>query len=232
MRWASTTQGRSLATPGASGICPACNGSVLAKCGEIVLWHWAHKSRDCDHWSEPESEWHLGWKRRFPPDWQEVVIGPHRADVKTPFGILEFQKSSISLAKIKAREQFYGSMAWVIDCSEWWLMSEDTCGQSLAKGVARWLWPRKCWQLSSAPLFLDRGNQTIWFVKACYQQQGCGGKETIVEYDEMTYRQFVERWTGTMSHERLLTPAYHKTYGYLKSRPDLLPPWPTGARAR
>ena len=227
--WANTTEGRSLATPGASGICPACNGSVLAKCGEIVSWHWAHKSRDCDHWSEPESEWHLGWKRRFPPGWQEVVMGPHRADVKTPFGVLEFQKSSISLAKIKEREQFYGSMAWVIDCSDWWLMSEDTCGQLLAKGVARWLWPRKCWQLSSAPLFLDRGNQVIWFVKACYQQQGYGGKETIVEYDEMTYRQFVERWTGTMSHERLLTPAYHKIYGYLKSRPHLLPPWPTGA---
>ena len=229
MRWANTGQGRSLAIPGTSGVCPACSGSVLAKCGEIVSWHWAHKAKDCDPWSEPESEWHRGWKARFPSDWQEIVIGPHRADVKTPFGVLEFQKSSISLATIKEREQFYGAMAWVLDASEWALMVQDSYGMTLAKGYARWLWPRKCWQLSSTPLFLDMGNQIIWFVKACYQQQGYKSKETILEYKEMTYRQFMERWTGLMSHHRLLTPGYHRAYGYLKNRPDLLPPWPTAA---
>jgi competence protein CoiA len=227
MRWANTGEGRALATPGASGVCPACNGSVLAKCGEIISWHWAHKAKDCDTWSEPESEWHLGWKQKFPLDWQEVVIGPHRADVRTPFGVLEFQKSSISLAEIKKREHFYGLMAWVIDSREWALMAQDSGGATLPMGFARWLWPRKCWQLSSAPLFLDVGYQTIWFVKACYEQQGYSSKETIVEYDEMTYRQFIERWTGLMSYQKLLTPAYHKAYRYLKNRPDLLPPWPT-----
>jgi hypothetical protein len=199
----------------------------MPKCGEIVSWHWAHKVKDCDTWSEPESEWHRGWKARFPPRWQEVVMGSHRADVKTPFGVLEFQKSSISLAEIKEREHFYGSMAWVIESSEWALMAQDSHGTTLPKGLARWLWPRKCWQLSSAPLFLDVGDQTIWFVKACYQQQGYNSKDTIIEYNEMTHRQFLERWTGVMSHNYLLSPGYHKLYGYLKNRPDLLPPWPT-----
>lgn len=229
MRWAQLGSERIEPTPKSAASCPLCGGELISKCGEIIAWHWAHKTKDCDPWSEPESDWHLGWKQRFPPDWQEVVMGPHRADVKTPFGVLEFQKSSISLATIKEREQFYGAIAWVIDSSEWWLMGEDSHGTALPKGSARWLWPRKCWQLSSAPLFLDRGNQIIWFVKACYQQQGHSSKETIIEYDEMTYRQFVERWAGMMSHQHLLTPAYHKTYGYLRNRPDLLPPWPTAA---
>ena len=73
------------------------------------------------------------------------------------------------------------------------------------------------------------GDQIIWFVKACYQRQGYKSKETILEYKEMTYRQFMERWTGLMSSQRLLAPVYHKAYGYLKNRPDLLPPWPTAA---
>ena len=228
MRWAQAGADRIEPSPRAVAQCPSCSSEVISKCGEIVSWHWAHKVKDCDPWSEPESEWHLGWKQRFPSNWQEIVIGPHRADVKTPFGVLEFQKSSISIATIKEREQFYGAMAWVLDASEWWLMGEGL-HKVLPKGFARWLWPRKCWQISSAPLFLDRGNQIIWFVKACYQQQGHSGKETIIEYDEMTYRQFMERWTGLMSHHRLIAPGYHGAYGYLKNRPDLLPPWPTSA---
>lgn len=226
MMWANTFAGKSLATPNAFGSCLLCKGRVRAKCGEIVSWHWAHKFKDCDSWSEPESEWHLGWKSKFPVQWQEAVMPPHRADVKTPFGVLEFQKSSISIAKIREREQFYGAMAWVIDSSEWWLTGLDSYQKDLPKGFARWLWPRKCWQLSSAPLFLDRGDKTLWFVKACYQQLGYSGKETILEYEEMTHRQFIERWTGMLSHQHLLTPSHHKIYGYLKNRPDLLPPWP------
>lgn len=231
MRWAQSHEGRALATPGSQGSCPTCGARVRAKCGEIISWHWAHLSRDCDKWSEPESDWHLGWKQRFPSDWQEVVIGSHRADVRTPFGILEFQKSSISLTEIKEREQFYGAMAWVIDAAEWWLMCQDSCEAMLPDGSARWLWPRKCWQLASAPIFLDRGDNIIWSINAIYQRDCHGKKETIVNYKEMTIRQFVERWTGFMSHQNILTASYHPIYGYLKNRPDLLPPWPAaGAR--
>jgi competence protein CoiA len=227
MRWAQLGDTRIEAAPKCVARCPACGGEVVAKCGELVAWHWAHKAKDCDPWSEPESEWHLGWKQRFPANWQEVVIGPHRADVKTPFGVLEFQRSSISIAKIKEREHFYGAMAWVVDSSEWWLMGQDSYEKPLPDGLARWLWPRKCWQLSSAPVFLDRGNRIVWFVKACYQRKGYSGKETIIEYKELTYRQFLERWSGLMLHKYLLAPSYHKAYGYLKNRPDLLPPLPT-----
>ena len=40
--------------------CPFCNGIVIAKCGEIMSHHWAHKSlKECDDWYEPETDWHL-----------------------------------------------------------------------------------------------------------------------------------------------------------------------------
>lgn len=117
MLWANQNGEKIQAWPGLRATCPACGGDVVPKCGEIVEWHWAHKARDCDSWGEPESQWHLGWKARFPADWQEVVMGPHRADVRTPRGVIEFQKSAISAAEIREREQFYGKMIWVVDAS-------------------------------------------------------------------------------------------------------------------
>lgn len=115
MKWALVDGLRSLATPGLVGRCPGCGGEVVAKCGEVLQWHWSHRAAECDPWSEPESGWHIAWKNQFPSEWQERVIGPHRADVATPKGVIEFQKSSISTKEIREREAFYGRMLWVID---------------------------------------------------------------------------------------------------------------------
>jgi hypothetical protein len=105
--------------------CSGCGGEVMSKCGEINIHHWAHLSgEDCDSWSEPEGEWHLHWKNKFPKEWQEVYIEGdgkvHRADVKTPNGtVIELQSSSISSEEIMEREDFYsryaGGMIWVVD---------------------------------------------------------------------------------------------------------------------
>ena len=110
------------ARTGERGVCPCCNAETIAKCGEIVTWHWAHKgNHDCDPWSEPESEWHAHWKSVFAdgdPKRMEVVIGPHRADAVTPGGVvIEIQRSPISPAEIREREVFYtanaAGMVWV-----------------------------------------------------------------------------------------------------------------------
>lgn len=50
----------------------------------------------------------------------------HRADVLTPKGVIEFQKSSISTKEIREREQFYGRMVWVIDAVDFNL-EKSTC---------------------------------------------------------------------------------------------------------
>ncbi|CAN7355149.1 competence protein CoiA family protein [Phyllobacterium sp. LjRoot231] len=110
------------AQPKLRGQCPCCNAEVVAKCGTRKVWHWAHVSiRNCDHWWEPETEWHRAWKNEFPVQCQEVrQTTPdgelHIADVRTEEGtVLEFQHSNISPSERMSREHFYGRMVWVVD---------------------------------------------------------------------------------------------------------------------
>jgi competence protein CoiA len=111
------------AQPGLRGICQFCNGELISKCGKVVIWHWAHKSKaSCDPWWENETEWHRAWKDRFPKEWQEVIHSDpitgerHIADVKTPYGlVIEFQHSAMSPEERISREKFYGNMIWIVD---------------------------------------------------------------------------------------------------------------------
>ena len=115
---------------GQRGECPGCGGEVLGKCGDINIHHWAHLSgEDCDPWSEPEGEWHLAWKNKFPKEWQEQSIKStfgsetHRADIKIPGGpVIELQSSSISNTEIEKREKFYNKFGngiiWIVNGEE------------------------------------------------------------------------------------------------------------------
>lgn len=95
---------------------------MIAKCGEVRVWHWAHQGRrHCDPWWENETEWHRNWKGHFPTDWQEIVqfAGDgerHIADVKTRHDwIIEFQHSYIRPDERRSRETFYPKLVWVVD---------------------------------------------------------------------------------------------------------------------
>lgn len=119
MEFALVNGARRRPSPGWRGCCPQCGAEVLSKCGEQVTWHWAHKSADCDQWSEGESAWHQGWKSYFPEQWQEVTMGDHRADLRTPLGVIELQNSPITPATIREREAFYGRMVWIVNAERW-----------------------------------------------------------------------------------------------------------------
>ena len=161
MNYARTCNGaRELPTPGAKAVCPGCRGPVLAKCGSINVWHWAHKSgTDCDKWSEPETAWHREWKNYFSKQDQEIIIGPHRADVKTKSGrVIELQHSPISATEIKEREDFYGpGMVWVVDATPFleniYFLPKNEEIQFI------WRWFRKSWQYSQRPVYLDPGSK-------------------------------------------------------------------------
>lgn len=109
------------ARPGATAICPLCESEMIAKCGRIKIWHWAHKSKcDCDAWSGPETEWHLKWKEAMHEENVEVTIERdgirHRADIIRSDGtVVELQHSSLSRAEVQERELFYGKMVWLFD---------------------------------------------------------------------------------------------------------------------
>ena len=103
-------------------ICPICRQPVRARCGEVRVKHWAHKSViDCDLWKESETTWHREWKNHF-GDLQEQMHEKdgvrHMADVKTSDGtIVEFRHSTIDTEGIRTREAFFGeTMFWVADC--------------------------------------------------------------------------------------------------------------------
>ncbi len=91
MKFALVDEIRCEAQPSLRGNCPACDHPMVAKCGEVKIWHWAHKSRRlCDPWWENETEWHRDWKNQFPVQWQEDVHKAengekHIADVKTAY---------------------------------------------------------------------------------------------------------------------------------------------------
>jgi competence protein CoiA len=113
---------RQAAQPSLSGKCPACDQAMVAKCGEVKIWHWVHKGRrTCDRWWENETEWHRSWKNHFPADWQERVryAGDgerHIADVETAHGsVIELHHSPIGSEERRSRDAFYRQAVGVVD---------------------------------------------------------------------------------------------------------------------
>lgn len=110
------------AEKGLLGSCIGCGQQMIAKCGQIKVKHWAHKSKcQCDHWWENETEWHRKWKNHFPVECQEGRFQAengewHIADVKTLQGwVLEFQNSPISIEERESRDAFYKKIVWVVN---------------------------------------------------------------------------------------------------------------------
>lgn len=175
---------RITALKGRKATCPLCTSPVLAKCGEIVTWHWAHvSSHDCDPWAEPDNKWHRSWQLKFPPEWAEVVLGGHRADLKTPNGlVIELQHSGISPSEIREREEFYGQMIWLFDSmafesrlefyeqgdfvnpwipASWNLLLAKHDVRREARCRFFWAAPRKTYEACRAPIFFDLGGAVL-----------------------------------------------------------------------
>ena len=149
------------ATIGARSHCPTCDGQLVAKCGRIITHHWAHVAAECDPWAEPESEWHLSWKRWFRDDRDarlEVGMGPHRADVVLPSGqVVELQSNYLSADEIAERESFYGDMLWLYRC-HW--------SERLHFGRYGFWWKHgsKAMATHAKPVWWDMGDQ-LWRVE-------------------------------------------------------------------
>ena len=122
MKYALLDGVKTTAIKGLKGQCQLCEAEVVAKCGDIKVHHWAHKSKiECDKWWDSETPWHRNWKNCVPVEWQEIVHKDangekHIADIKTPHGlVVEFQHSHISKEERDSREYFYEHMIWIVD---------------------------------------------------------------------------------------------------------------------
>lgn len=192
---------KALPEPGARAQCPACGGDVLAKCGSIKVWHYSHIAADCDPWSEPETEWHLRWKGRFPPECREVVIGNHRADVRTENGVvIEFQHSSISAEEIVEREEFYGNkMIWVVDASRF-AQNFEIFG---SEKFFTWKRKQKKWLHSRRPIFFDLSDRVV-FVKKFVRRELYtlkDGECSVISVDDFAARITKETFGAISSEE-------------------------------
>ncbi len=183
MKFALVNGGRQEAKPHLSGNCPACGQVMIAKCGEIKIWHWAHKGpRNCDPWWENETAWHRAWKDQFPADWQEIVHHAddgerHIADVKTDHGwVIEFQRSPINPEERRSRDAFYLKLIWVVDGTRRKRDFPQFCeavnrgspvgSNSLIRiGLSNECAILREWVGSQAPVFLDFGSdQDLWWI--------------------------------------------------------------------
>ena len=173
---------RQVAAPGLTASCPCCGSPLLAKCGEVRVWHWAHeRGGECDPWSEPVGPWHLAWQLAVPADRREVVMLPHRADVVTASGgVVELQHSPIPVGDVAARERFYGErMVWVFDVSTAWRSGRlrlrragrrDACG-----GRFRWAYAPAWLRYCQRAVLLDGGP---WILRVTDRQAGRHGPAT------------------------------------------------------
>jgi competence protein CoiA len=189
--------------------CPVCGAMVLAKCGQIVVHHWAHEAAgDCDPWAEPDTAWHRHWQEAAPEDRREVTRGPHRADVVTASGmVVELQHSSISVEEIAAREAFYGRMTWLFDAADAyeqdrldirWRDYRSRSAGPYIRGVSfRWKHPRKSVAWCERPVLLDLGNGLVlWLRRFDAVSPPYGGWGWLYAED------YVRSWMG----ERVMVP--------------------------
>jgi len=181
MKYALVNGERQEAQPKLSGKCELHGCSVIAKCGRVKIWHWAHIGKqNCDPSKESETPWHRAWKNHFPKEWQEVVHvaengDRHRADVKTDQGYaLEFQNSPIKLEECQSREDFYKAMIWIVNGTERpndkaKFINAWKCSVPIKGKVEIWKLNdgfEKCpllrdWADSSAPVFFDFGEDFL-----------------------------------------------------------------------
>ena len=104
--------------PGARARCVDCLGILVAKCGEINRWHWAHEAANSQCvGSDGESAWHFAWKawaEQYGAD-TEVTDGQHRADIIWADGhVYELQSDYLEPAKIRNREHHWGEhLTWI-----------------------------------------------------------------------------------------------------------------------
>lgn len=167
MRFSLLNNVRSEALPKARGVCEVCGLATIAKCGSLVIHHWAHeRGAECDSWFENEGPWHRKWKDFAPSDRQEVTVTKegksHRADVMLADGtVVELQHSPISIEDVKAREAHYESMIWLVDGTEAFEEGRLEVWLSSAPHHFEWSHKKRWWMECESPILIDLGTRVI-----------------------------------------------------------------------
>jgi hypothetical protein len=136
----------------------------------------------------------------FPPDSIEIPVGNHRADVKSPTGlVIEFQHSPLSADEIRERENHYGNMLWVFDAVDAYNTERLDLRKrrSPVEGLGnlrdnyrtfRWKHPRRSLLHCARPVYLDLGTGGLLELKKLYPEAPYGGWGYLRTTDEFLQR--------------------------------------------
>ena len=213
MRYSIVNGERCEAQPGLSGLCQACGRPSIAKCGEVKIWHWAHRGKRCDPWWENETDWHRNWKSCFPSDWQESIHQDingekHIADVKTAQDwVIEFQHSFLNPEERRARNAFYKKLIWVIDGTrrprdkkQFFEMMNDAgclCVEPPVRVVSTYdCAPLNEWGGFHTPVFFDFGEESLY----CLLPFFIGSRSYFVEFPRRLFIELHNRGTDQTDH--------------------------------
>lgn len=177
MQYADVNGARTEAIPGGRGVCPGCQAPVLAKCGEVNVWHWAHDI-PCAIVGEPETAWHRRMKERFPAECREVIRGNHRADVLFGRTVYEFQRNPLEPSEYTERTAFWRKQGYDIR----WVFYHADHPETFVLRMAnegymtfRWKWPKRRLECVQTPFLLDGGWEQLFEVKRIYWSDRVGG---------------------------------------------------------
>lgn len=206
--------------------CVGCGGTLRAVIPQFKAAHWRHDSGDCDPWSEPEGEWHLGWKGFFSPRYCEVFMRDpdtkeiHRADVLCPRPegagvVLELQHSPISEEERSSREAFYSRenrMFWLLNMGRTSALSfnfasclnfsEDNRVEVEGRDFYRMEWFMRGtmldkWKQSRAHVFLNHGRFVFYLAtRAACRSLVDGQAKGEFALARLTVREFLKAVAG------------------------------------
>lgn len=173
-------------SPSSRGRCPSCAGEVIARCGQVNAWHWAHVAgHDCDSWAEPSTDWHRAYQRMVPRERCEVRMGDHRADLVGMDGfVVELQHSSIAVQEIAEREAHYGKkMMWLFDARAAFLKGRLGLRRGNKDDYVnfRWRQPRRSIVACERRVLLDLGEGLVLSIRKLYPGPPCAGWGHVFE---------------------------------------------------
>ena len=95
---------------------------MVAKQGEVMKWHFAHKTDSNCIYSKGKTKWHLWWQSRIKTEYLEarMLVNDtlHIADIYNKHSeVIEVQHSIMDKQTMHEREEFYGDMIWIFDVS-------------------------------------------------------------------------------------------------------------------
>lgn len=127
---------------GRESLCPECGGRLVARRGDVVVWHWAHRPAARGRASCPfeESRWHLRWK-----DVYRAFAG---WDIEVPVaaGGLRYRADAMNRSAGKVREFVHSLSPYYVEKHRAlsksgydvrWIMDGEAFASGRRKEVAR-----------------------------------------------------------------------------------------------